>query len=112
MTLLREDFEERAVSPLMELGAYEALWDEAEASFRRLSERFAAASIEATLPVLFPEEAGRPFGLQNLEQWQEYADWMRRNDLLTQPVDVGTAATNEFLPGEGLGNVGAEPKAP
>lgn len=42
MTLLREDFEERAVSPLMELGAYEALWDEAEASFRRLSERFAA----------------------------------------------------------------------
>jgi DNA processing protein len=42
MTLLREDFETRAVSPLMELGAYEALWDEEEATFRRLSERFAA----------------------------------------------------------------------
>ncbi len=77
-----------------------------------LSRRFAAASIEATLPVLFPEEASRPFGFQNLEQWQEYADWMRRNDLLTQPVDVGTVATNEFLPGEGLGDVGGAPKAP
>lgn len=77
-----------------------------------LSKRFAAASVEATLPVLFPEEPGRPFGFQNLQQWQDYADWMRRNDLLTQPVDVGTLATNEFLPGEGLGNAGASPKAP
>ena len=50
--------------------------------------------------------AAGPFGFQNLEQWQEYADWMRRNDLLTQPVDVGTLATNEFLPGEGLGDAG------
>ncbi len=40
------------------------------------------------------------------------ADWMRRNDLLTRPVDVGTVATNEFLPGEGLGDVAGEPKAP
>ncbi len=77
-----------------------------------LSKRFAAASVEATLPVLFPEERSRPFGFQNLEQWQEYADWMRRNDLLTQPVDVGTVATNEFLPGEGLGDAGGTPEAP
>ncbi len=77
-----------------------------------LSKRFATASVEATLPVLFPEERSRPFGFQNLEQWQEYADWMRRNDLLTRPVDVGTVATNEFLPGEGLGNAAGEPKAP
>ncbi len=77
-----------------------------------LSKRFAAASVEATLPVLFPEERSRPFGFQNLEQWQEYADWMRRNDLLTQPVDVGTVATNEFLPGEGVGDAGGTPEAP
>ena len=43
---------------------------------------------------------------------KECADWMRRNDLLTRPVDVGTVATNEFLPGEGLGDVAGEPKAP
>ncbi len=88
----------------------------AAAALRRaapdIGRRFAAASVEATLPVLFPEDRSRPFGFQNLEQWQEYADWMRRNDLLTQPVDVGTVATNEFLPGEGLGNAGSEPKAP
>ena len=70
------------------------------------------ASVEATLPVLFPEERSRPFGFQNLEQWQDYADWMRRNDLLTRPVDVGTVATNEFLPGEGLGDAGGTPEAP
>ena len=77
-----------------------------------LDRRFATRSVAATLPVLFPEEAGRPFGFQNLAQWQDYADWMRRNDLLTRPVDVGTVATNEFLPGEGLGNAAGEPKAP
>lgn len=77
-----------------------------------LGRRFATRSVAATLPVLFPEEAGRPFGFQNLAQWQDYADWMRRNDLLTRPVDVGTVATNEFLPGEGLGNAAGEPKAP
>ena len=77
-----------------------------------LGRRFAAKSVRETLPVLFPEDASRPFGFQNLAQWQDYADWMRRNDLLTRPVDVGTVATNEFLPGEGLGDVAGAPKAP
>jgi putative hydroxymethylpyrimidine transport system substrate-binding protein len=76
-----------------------------------MSPAFAAASVRATLPVLFPDDAGRPFGFQNLQQWQDYADWMRRGDLLTRPVDVGTVATNEFLPGEGIGNAGASPVA-
>lgn len=74
-----------------------------------LERRFTEASVRATLPVLFPEDKSRPFGFQNLQQWQDYADWMRRNDLLTRPVDVGTVATNEFLPGEGIGNTGTDP---
>jgi putative hydroxymethylpyrimidine transport system substrate-binding protein len=73
-----------------------------------LGRTFTTASVKATLPVLFPD-GDRPFGFQNLQEWQDYADWMRRNDLLTRPVDVGTVATNEFLPGEGLGNAGATP---
>ncbi len=36
------DFASRAVSPLRELGAYEALWTEPKASFKTLSEKFAA----------------------------------------------------------------------
>ena len=77
-----------------------------------LKRPFARASVKATIPVLFPEDRTRAFGFQNLQQWQDYADWMRRNNLLTRPVDVGTVATNEFLPGEGLGDAGADPTAP
>jgi DNA processing protein len=36
------DFEARAISPLRELGAYEALWDDPAASFKTISEKFAA----------------------------------------------------------------------
>ena len=36
-------FEARAVSPLVELGAYEAIWDEPKASFKSIAEKFAAA---------------------------------------------------------------------
>jgi hypothetical protein len=36
-----EDFAERAISPLVELGAYEAMWEEPNASFKRLAEKFA-----------------------------------------------------------------------
>ncbi len=74
-----------------------------------LDRRFATESVRATLPVLFPADRSRAFGFQNLQQWQDYADWMRRNELLTRSVDVGTVATNEFLPGEGLGDVGSDP---
>jgi putative hydroxymethylpyrimidine transport system substrate-binding protein len=77
-----------------------------------LGRKFTEASVKATIPVLFPEDRSRAFGFQNLQQWQDYADWMRRNNLLTRPVDVGTVATNEFLPGEGLGDAGSDPTAP
>jgi len=43
-----QDFTERAVSPFLELGAYEALWEEPKASFKTLAERF--AKISGTLP--------------------------------------------------------------
>src|SRR5271165_2831246 len=36
------DFESCAISPLLELGAYEALWDEPKTTFKTLSEKFAA----------------------------------------------------------------------
>ena len=39
---LRSDFESRAISPLMEMGAYEALWDKPGTTFKTLSEKFAA----------------------------------------------------------------------
>jgi DNA processing protein len=42
LTLSSTDFESRAISPLLELGAYEALWDEPKTTFKTLSEKFAA----------------------------------------------------------------------
>jgi DNA processing protein len=36
------DFDARAISPLRELGAYESLWDDPDASFKSLSEKFKA----------------------------------------------------------------------
>ena len=69
----------------------------------KLSKRDAAATVAATLPVLFPA-AQKPFGWQEPSQWQVFADWMKRNELLARPVDSAQAFTNEFLPGEGLGS--------
>jgi len=69
----------------------------------KLSKRDAAATVAATLPLLFPA-ARKPFGWQEPSQWQIFADWMKRNELLATPVDSAQAFTNEFLPGEGLGS--------
>jgi DNA processing protein len=53
--LLAQDFAERAVSPFLELGAYEALWDEQKASFKTIADLFARQ--EGALPSDFVERA-------------------------------------------------------
>ncbi len=68
-----------------------------------LDKRDATATVAATLGVLFPS-ARKPFGWQDPSQWQIFADWMKRNELLATAVDSAQAFTNEFLPGEGLGS--------
>lgn len=42
LALESADFKARAISPLRELGAYEALWDNPATSFKTLAEKFAA----------------------------------------------------------------------
>lgn len=53
MQLDFQNFAERAVSPFLELGAYEALWEEPNASFKTLADRFAKRT--DTLPSDFVE---------------------------------------------------------
>ena len=60
------------------------------------------AVVKATLPVFFPEDAERPFGYQDPEEWQAYADWMLENDLIEAEQNAEQVVTNEFLAGEGL----------
>jgi len=55
MQLGFQDFTERAVSPFIELGAYEALWEEPKASFKTLADRFAKRT--GTLPSDFVERS-------------------------------------------------------
>ena len=40
LSLAIDDFAERAVSPFLEFGAYEALWDEQGASFKSIADKF------------------------------------------------------------------------
>jgi DNA processing protein len=60
------DFASRAISPLRELGAYEALWDKPETTFKTLSEKFAARP-DALPSDFVPETKAR-----------EYAEFVRR----------------------------------
>jgi DNA processing protein len=55
MQLGFQDFAQRAVSPFLELGAYEALWDEPNTSFKSLADRFAKRA--DTLPSDFVERS-------------------------------------------------------
>jgi DNA processing protein len=48
-----QDFAQSAVSPFLELGAYEALWDVQDASFKTIAEKF--AKVSGALPSDFVE---------------------------------------------------------
>ncbi|CAB4936149.1 unannotated protein [freshwater metagenome] len=76
-----------------------------------LKRTFTTASVAATLPVLVPDDPKVPFGWMSYGRWQTFADWMRRNDLLARPTGVQQALSNEFLPGEGVGDAGSTPLA-
>ena len=60
------------------------------------------AVVKATLPVFFPADPERPFGYQDPQEWQRYADWMLDEGLIKRRQDAEQAMTNEFLPGQGL----------
>jgi putative hydroxymethylpyrimidine transport system substrate-binding protein len=60
------------------------------------------AAVKATVPVLFPSQAGKPFGWQDPAAWARYEQWMRANRLLKRPPLSAPPLTNEFLPGQQL----------
>jgi DNA processing protein len=66
LSLERTDFELRAISPLRELGAYEALWDKPETTFKTLSEKFAARPHAVPSDFVPPGKA------------REYSDFVQR----------------------------------
>jgi ABC-type nitrate/sulfonate/bicarbonate transport system substrate-binding protein len=77
---------------------------------RDLNAAATRASVRETLPLFFPDQEDapedqdreRPFGFQDLEEWDAFGRWMLANGLVRSPPDARVAATNEFLPGEGI----------
>jgi putative hydroxymethylpyrimidine transport system substrate-binding protein len=59
-------------------------------------------SVRVTLPALFPEGSGKPWGYLDVEQWRAYGAWMFGEHLLKQRPDIGATLTDKLLPGEGL----------
>lgn len=55
LSLAPSDFLSRAISPFVELGAYEALWDKANASFKTIAEQF--AKVAEAVPSTFVDRA-------------------------------------------------------
>jgi putative hydroxymethylpyrimidine transport system substrate-binding protein len=79
-------------------GATEALLQ----ANRDLEEATTRESVRLTLPALFPEASGKPWGFLDGDQWRAYGAWMFGQGLLERRADVAAAFTNELLPGEGL----------
>ena len=75
---------------------------------RDLDRAATRVSVRETLPLFFPrqddapEGEERPFGYQDLAEWDAFGRWMLANGLVRLPPDARAAATNEFLPGEGI----------
>lgn len=66
------------------------------------SKKEATATVDRTLPLIFPSSSQRPFGWMDPDRWQALSDWMVRRDLLKPGSEPLAALTNEYLPGEGV----------
>jgi putative hydroxymethylpyrimidine transport system substrate-binding protein len=67
-----------------------------------LRPRTTRTSVRLTLPTLFPEDSGRPWGYLDPVKWRNYGGWMVDNGLLDELPDIDQTLTNELLPGAGL----------
>jgi putative hydroxymethylpyrimidine transport system substrate-binding protein len=69
---------------------------------RDLRARVTRESVRVTLPALFPERSGEPWGYLDAAKWRNYGGWMRQNGLLKRLPDTSEALETDLLPGEGL----------
>jgi putative hydroxymethylpyrimidine transport system substrate-binding protein len=65
-----------------------------------LDPKLTKAEVAATLPLLDPPRAGRPYGYMAPDAWRAFAGWMRDNDLVASPIPPAEALSNAYLPGE------------
>jgi putative hydroxymethylpyrimidine transport system substrate-binding protein len=65
-----------------------------------LEPKLTEAETKATLPLLAAREGNRPFGYMNPAQWEEFAAWMRDEELTTGLPSASELLTNSYLSGE------------
>jgi len=56
--------------------------------------------LDVTLPLFQPPD-GKPYGWQDPGEWNDFAHWMRDNELLENLIDAEDSFTNDYLPGQG-----------
>jgi putative hydroxymethylpyrimidine transport system substrate-binding protein len=66
-----------------------------------LDRSFQLAAVRATLPAFFPANASEPWGWQDSAQWTAYGEWMLNHHLISNPVAIAQAESNDFLAGVG-----------
>lgn len=74
------------------------------AANRGLDPKLQRAVLKALTPVMFPADEERPFGWQDPAQWNLFGGWLQQQGLVKNGDIAARAYTNEFLPGEGLGD--------
>ncbi|MEO3944610.1 ABC transporter substrate-binding protein [Gorillibacterium sp. CAU 1737] len=67
-----------------------------------LDEKLVKAS-QAWISKQYQADASQ-WGIQKLDVYKGYADWMTEHKILEKPFDPAAAFTNDFLPGQGKGN--------
>jgi putative hydroxymethylpyrimidine transport system substrate-binding protein len=64
-----------------------------------LDPKLTRAEVEATLPLLEPENAGQPYGYMDPAQWQTFIGWMRDSGVITSRPAPSDVLSNAYLPG-------------
>ncbi len=63
-----------------------------------LEPKLTAAEIQATLPLLLPDDPERPFGYMDPAEWERFAQFMAREGLIESAPPAQDVLTNELLP--------------
>lgn len=64
-----------------------------------LEPKLTAAEVEATLPLLGARDGDRPYGYMDPAQWEEFAAWMRDEELIEGLPKAPELLSNDYLSG-------------
>ncbi|MDX6624355.1 MAG: putative hydroxymethylpyrimidine transport system substrate-binding protein [Solirubrobacterales bacterium] len=65
-----------------------------------LEPKLTKAEVEATLPLLGARVEGQPYGYMDPAAWDEFAGWMRDNELIDSLPNAAQLLSNDYLPGK------------